>query len=204
MPDDGCMDITSILISLGPLALVAVALIVFVENGLLFPFLPGDSLVFAAAIVAGAIHINWMLIAAIAAVAAWAGGEVGYAIGRRLGPRLFRDDARVLKTKHLDEAAQFFAKWGSLSLVLGRFVPIVRTFIAPAAASGHMPRPKFSTWNAVSAVFWAGLFGLGGALFGSIPWVADHVELIALGIVAITVLPIIITALARRRSGAKS
>lgn len=193
------MDITSILISLGPFALLAVGGIVFVENGLAFPFLPGDSLVFAAALLAGALHINWLIIALIAGVAAWAGGEVGYILGRKFGRRLFKPDAKALKTRHLEEAERFFAKWGRPSLVLGRFVPIVRTFIAPAAASAKMPRGTFSLWNAISAVAWAGLFGLAGALFGSIPWVAHNVELIALGIVVVTVAPVIVTALTRRR-----
>lgn len=196
------MDFNSLLVSLGPAALIAVGAIVFVENGLLFPFLPGDSLVFAAAILAGALHINWMIITFIAALAAWAGGELGYELGRRLGPRLFKPDARILKTRHLDEAHAFFAKWGRPSLILGRFVPIVRTFIAPAAAAAHMPRSTFSLWNAASAVLWSGLFGVAGALFGSIPWVAHNVEWISLGIVAITVAPVVITALAKRRKTA--
>ena len=193
------MDITSILIALGPLALLAVGGIVFAENGLLFPFLPGDSLVLAAALLAGALHINWMIIALIAGIAAWAGGELGYILGRRFGPRLFKPDAKILKTHYLEEAERFFAKYGRPSLVLGRFVPIVRTFISPAAASAKMPRSNFSLWNAISAVIWAGLFGLAGALFGAIPWVAHNVELIALGIVVITVAPVIVTAVARRR-----
>lgn len=194
------MDFNSLLVSFGPAALIAIAVIVFVENGLFFPFLPGDSLVFAAAILAGQLHINWMIITLIAAVAAWAGGEVGYELGRRLGPRLFKPDARILKIKHLDEANAFFTRWGRPSLVLARFVPIVRTFIAPTAAAAHMPRSMFTLWNAVSAVLWAGLFGVAGALFGSIPWVANNVEWISLGIVAITVVPIAIGALAKRRS----
>lgn len=193
------MDINSILVSLGPAALIAVGAIVFVENGLLFPFLPGDSLVFAAALLAGALHIDWLIIALVAAAAACAGGEVGYSIGRRFGPRLFTPQARILKTAHLEEAERFFARWGRASLVLGRFVPIVRTFIAPAAAAASMPRSTFSLWNAISAVLWAGMLGLAGALFGSIPWVAHNVELIALGIIVVTVMPVVITALVRRR-----
>lgn len=194
------MDFNSLLVSLGPAALLAIGAIVFVENGLFFPFLPGDSLVFAAAILASQLHINWMIITLIAAVAAWAGGEVGYALGRRLGPRLFRPDARILNTKHLEEAESFFSRWGRPSLILGRFVPIVRTFIAPAAAAANMSHSSFAIWNAVSAVLWAGLFGVAGALFGSIPWVADNVEWISLGVVAITIVPIAIGALAKRRS----
>ncbi|MBN9180678.1 MAG: alkaline phosphatase, partial [Microbacterium sp.] len=102
----------------GLFALVIVALLVFVENGLLFPFLPGDSLVFAAAVIAAAIGVNWVLVAAIAAIAALAGGELGFLLGRRYGRRLFRPGAKVLKEKYLEDTERFFARWGSLALVL--------------------------------------------------------------------------------------
>ena len=97
------MDIIHILAGFGPLALVLVGLIVFVENGLLFPFLPGDSLVFAGAVLAAAIGVHWGLVAAIAAVTAIVGGEVGFLIGRRFGPRLFHPGARVLKERYREQ-----------------------------------------------------------------------------------------------------
>lgn len=198
------MDISSLLVSFGPFALCAIALIVFVEIGLLFPFLPGDSLVFAAALLAAQLHVHWALITLIAALAALLGGEMGYYLGKRFGPRMFRPDARILNTQRLKDAGRFFERWGAMSIILGRFVPIIRTYLAPAAAVAKMRHSSFSLWNAISAVAWAGLFGIAGRLFGSIPWVAHNVEWIALGIVVVTVAPIIITALARRRRSTKS
>ncbi len=183
---------------LGLFALVVVAVIVFVENGLLFPFLPGDSLVFAAAVLAAAIGVNWVLVAAITALAAVAGGELGFLLGRRYGRRLFRPDARVLKEKYLEDTERFFARWGSLALVLARFVPIVRTYVAPAAGMTTMRHTSFSLWNAISAVLWAAVLGGAGALLGSIPWVANNIEWIMIGIILLTIVPIVVTVLSKR------
>lgn len=193
------MNIVTTLAVLGPIALVLVAAIVVVENGLLFPFLPGDSLVFAAALLAPMLHVPWWLIVAVAAVAAFAGAELGFWIGRRFGRRLFREDARVFKLRYLEETETFFERWGRFAIVLARFVPIVRTFVPPAAGISHMPHGRFSTWNAISAVLWAGVLGVAGALLGTIPWVAANIDWIMIGIVVVTVLPVGIAALKRRR-----
>lgn len=193
------MDVTALLISLGPLALVLTGLIVFVENGLLFPFLPGDSLIFAAAVMAGALHVPWPVVAAIAAVAAVAGGEVGFVIGRRRGRRLFRPDARVLKAEYLRRTDAFFDRWGRIAIVLARFVPVVRTFVAPAAGASSIRHRTFAVWNLVSAVAWAALLGGLGAVLGAIPWVAANIEWVTVGIILLTVVPIVVGALVRRR-----
>ncbi|MGN6324548.1 DedA family protein [Pseudolysinimonas sp.] len=192
------MSFTSLLVSIGPIALVAIGAMVFVENGLLFPFLPGDSLVFAAALIAAPLHVPWFAVIAIAAVAAVLGAELGFAIGRRFGRRLFRPDARLFKTRYLEEADRFFARWGRGAIVLARFVPIVRTYISPAIGASTVPHGLFSVWNAVGAVVWAALLGAAGYFLGSIPWVAGNVEWITLGIVVVSVAPILITALVRR------
>ncbi|MBN9154900.1 MAG: VTT domain-containing protein [Microbacterium sp.] len=192
------MALLTSLSGFGLVALVIVALLVFVENGLLFPFLPGDSLVFAAAVIAAAIGVNGVLVAAIAAFAALAGGELGFLLGRRYGRRLFRPGATVLKEKYLEDTERFFARWGSLALVLARFVPIVRTYVAPAAGMTTMAHRAFSLWNAVSAVLWAAALGGAGALLGSIPWVADNIEWIMIGIILLTVVPIVVAVLAKR------
>jgi membrane-associated protein len=193
------MNIVTSLAVLGPVALVLIAAIVVVENGLLFPFLPGDSLLFAAALLAPMLHMPWWVIVAVAAVAAFAGAELGFWIGRRFGRRLFRPDARVFKLRYLEETETFFARWGRFAIVLARFVPIVRTFVPPAAGISHMPHGRFSTWNAISAVLWAGVLGTAGALLGTIPWVAANIDWIMVGIVVVTVLPVGLTALSRRR-----
>lgn len=195
------MDVIHLLSGFGVFALVLVALIVFVENGLLFPFLPGDSLVFAGAVLAAAIGVHWGVMAATAGLAAIAGGEVGFLLGRRYGRRLFRMDSRVFKMRYLVETETFFARWGSLALMLARFVPIVRTYVAPAAGMSTMTHRSFSLWNAVSGFVWAGVLGVAGYVLGSIPWVAKNIEWIMLAIVVTTVAPIVVGALARRRAG---
>ena len=198
------MDIISVLASAGPFALLLVGLIVFVENGLLFPFLPGDSLVFAAAVIAGAIGVPWPVVIAIVAVAAIAGGEVGFSLGRRYGRGLFRPGAKIFRPEYLAQTEAFFARWGSGAIVLARFVPIVRTYIAPAAGASTMRRRRFSVWNAASGVLWAAVLGVAGYLLGSIPWVAANIEWIMLGIVVVTVAPIVVSVIVKRARARES
>lgn len=192
------MDFIHVLSGFGVFAVVLVALIVFIENGLLFPFLPGGSLVFAGAVLAAAIGAHWSVVAATAGLAAIAGGEIGFLLGRRYGRRLFRRDSRVFKARYLDETESFFARWGSLVLMLARFVPIVRTYVAPAAGISTMTHRSFALWNGFSGIVWAGVLGIAGYLLGSIPWVAKNIEWIMLAIVVATVAPIAVGAFARR------
>jgi membrane-associated protein len=198
------MNIVTFLAALGPIALVLIAAMVFVENGLLFPFLPGDSLIFAAAILAPMLHVPWYLIAGIAAVAAIAGSEVGFVLGRRYGRRLFTEDARFFKARYLDETETFFAKYGRFAIVLARFVPIVRTYLAPAAGASKMSHVVFTIWNVISALLWATVLGVAGALLGSIPFVANNIDAIMVGIVVVTVAPIAIAAIKRRVTARKA
>jgi len=192
------VNLTGILISIGPIALVAIGAMVFVENGLLFPFLPGDSLIFAAALIAAPLHVPWAVIVLLAAGSAVLGAEVGFLIGRRYGRRLFKPNARLFKTRYLDEADQFFARWGRGAILMARFVPIVRTYISPATGASTLAHRTFSLWNAIGGIAWAALLGTAGYFLGRIPWVAGNIEWIALGIVAVSVLPVVITALARK------
>jgi membrane-associated protein len=193
------VNLTDLLASFGSVALVLIGAMVFVENGLLFPFLPGDSLIFAAALIAARIHVPWWGVVVLAAACAIAGAEVGFAIGRRFGRRLFRPDARLFKSRYLDEADRFFARYGRGAIVIARFVPIVRTYISPAIGASTVPHREFSVWNALGGIVWAALLGVAGYFLGEIPWVAANIEWIALGIVVVSVLPVLITALARRR-----
>ncbi|MEJ3404357.1 VTT domain-containing protein [Rathayibacter sp. YIM 133350] len=195
------MDLTSALVSLGPIALVAIGAMVFIENGLLFPFLPGDSLVFAAALIAAPLHVPLLVMVLIAAGCAIIGAEVGFMIGRRFGRRLFRPDARLFKTRYLDEADSFFARWGRGAIVLARFVPVVRTFISPAMGASTLPHRTFSLWNAIGGLAWAILLSAAGYFLGSIPWVAANIEWISLGIIVVSVAPVVGTALVRRMRG---
>jgi membrane-associated protein len=191
-------DPAQFLQSVGPFALIAVIVIVFIETGLLFPFLPGDSLVFAAAIVIGSIGIPlWLLIVTVA-VTAIAGSQLGFLIGRRAGPRLFRPDARIFKTKYRDQADAFFAKYGLLSLVLARFVPVIRTYISPIVGASNMRARRFFLGNVIGATAWAIVLSLAGFFLGKIPVVAHNIELIAVAVVVISVLPIAVSYLVSR------
>jgi membrane-associated protein len=193
------LDPTDILKAVGPWALLVIVVIVFVENGLLFPFLPGDSLVFASAILLATLGIPLWLLILVVAVAAAAGGHSGYAIGNRIGPRLFKDDAKVFKTKYRNEASAFFAKYGAGAVVLARFVPVVRTFMPPIVGISRMRLRTFAVWNAVGALAWSVVLCLAGFFLGKIPFFANNIEVIAVALVIISVLPIVIGGLVKRR-----
>jgi membrane-associated protein len=167
--------------------------IVFIECGLLFPILPGDSLLFAAGlfIANGSIHINIAVACVIFSVAAFAGNVVGYEIGRAVGPPLYHRDGRILKRKYFDQTTVFFDRYGNKALVLGRFVPIVRTFITVVAGVGRMDRRRFFTWSAVGAVLWAtGITLLGYFLGQAFPVLQDKLELAIIAIVAVSLIPV--------------
>jgi membrane-associated protein len=194
----GILDPTVLLHNVGPWALVVVIAIVFVETGLLFPFLPGDSLVFAAAIVIGALGIPLWLFMLIVAATAAIGSAVGFAIGRRAGPRLFRDDARVFKAKYRDQADAFFSRYGAWALVLARFVPIVRTYVPPIVGTSSMRWRAFLLWDIVGAAAWALILTLAGFWLGKVSFVANNIEVIAVAVAVISVLPIVIVGVRRR------
>jgi membrane-associated protein len=182
----------------GPYAIVVIVVIVFIESGLLFPFLPGDSLIFAAALLSATLRLPlWVLIPVVAATAI-AGGHTGYAIGARIGPRLFRPDARIFKTEYHDQADAFVGKYGAAAIVLARFVPIVRTYVPPIVGMSTMGVRRFALWNAVGAVAWAIALSLAGFFLGKVPFVANNVELIAVLIVLVSVLPVVIARLVQR------
>lgn len=181
--------------------------IVFVECGLFFPILPGDSLLFAIGLFIHQGHINiplWLACLILSTVA-FAGNVVGYEIGRAIGPTLYARDGRFLKRKYFDETINFFDKYGNKALVIGRFVPIVRTFVTVVAGVGQMPRRRFFTWSAVGAVLWATGITVIGYYLGQIPLVHNNLEAAIILIVAVSVLPMIIEFfLARRRARQQS
>ncbi|MGP5591759.1 DedA family protein [Corynebacterium flavescens] len=186
------MDATTLLTAFGPWVLVGVAIVVFIESGVLFPFLPGDSLLVTAAILRDPLNVSIWELLAIGVVAAILGDQVGYWLGHKFGRRLFRDDARILKSSHLAAAEQFFTKHGSAALVLGRFVPIVRTFVPVAAGTARMPYTHFVGWNVLGGVTWVLSMNLIGVFLGNIPGIADSIEKIMLLIIALSVLPIVV------------
>ena len=172
-------------------------LIVFAETGLVVtPFLPGDSLLFTAGALAAVGVLDVWLIVPLLLVAAILGDAVNYAVGHFIGPRVFRAEGeasfwqRLLNRKHLRQAHEFFERYGGKAVVLGRFVPIVRTFVPFVAGAGSMSYPQFAFYNVMGGILWIGLCVGGGYYFGSRQFVKDNFELVIVGIVLISLLPI--------------
>ena len=197
-------NLEDILISTGPWVLVVSAIIVFIESGVLFPVLPGDSLIFALGMLHDRMGLSLWLAFPVLIVAAVAGGEVGYQLGARYGRNLFKDDAKFLSTKNLHAAEEFVAKRGGVALVLGRFVPIVRTFVSLAAGISSYPRRKFNLWNILGAVLWIGLIGTAGVLLGGIEFVHKNIELLVVIIVRVSVVPVAIEYIRGRKKEQKA
>ncbi len=168
--------------------------IVFIECGLFFPILPGDSLLFAVGMFSHNGQLGqplWLSLITLW-VAAFGGNVVGYEIGRAAGTKLYERDGRFLKRKYFDQTIAFFDRYGRRALVLGRFVPIVRTFITVVAGVGQMPRRVFFTWSAVGAILWVFLLVILGYFLGQVAFIRDHLEAAVLLIVLISVLPMAI------------
>ena len=174
-------------------------LIVFCETGLVItPFLPGDSLLFAAGTFAALGALDLWLVVILLIVAAIIGDTVNYWVGAFIGPRAFRGDIRFLRKEYLDRTHAFYEKHGGKTIILARFIPIIRTFAPFVAGVGAMSYPKFITYNVVGAVLWVGLFVLGGYFFGNIPIVRENFTIVILAIIAISVMPIAVEALRAR------
>lgn len=186
--------LNTLLAQLGGWMVAAVALIVFIESGVLFPVLPGDSMIFALGILHNRIPgVSEWLTFLVLFVAAICGNLVGYWLGRKYGRRLFKDDARYLSTENMHKSEEFFRRYGGVALVLARFVPFVRTFVPIIAGIGKQNYRTFLIWNMLGAALWIGVFMIAGVLLGDIPAVANNVEIIALAIVAISVVPMVVS-----------
>ncbi|WP_392545444.1 DedA family protein [Oryzobacter telluris] len=198
------MDPQWLLDSFGPQFFWVGVAIVFIECGLLFPILPGDSLLFAVGlfIARGDLGMNIGVACLVLSAAAFLGNVVGYEIGRAVGSPLYERDGRFLKKRYFDQTHAFFDKHGAKALVLGRFVPIVRTFITVVAGVGRMERRHFFVWSGVGAVLWATGVTLLGYFLGGIDFIHDHLESAILLIVAFSVLPMVVEVI-RHRRGAK-
>ena len=174
--------------------------IIFAETGLVVtPFLPGDSLLFAAGALAatGALRVD--VLSALLIVAAILGDAVNYAVGRRLAHQFLSHDtartgglSRFVKREHVARAHEFFVTHGGKAVILARFVPIVRTFVPFVAGGADMPYRTFAVFNVIGAVLWVGICAGAGYAFGNIPVVKDNFELVVLGIVGVSVLPLVI------------
>jgi membrane-associated protein len=177
-------------------------LIVFCETGLvIMPLLPGDSLLFAAGALAATGSLGAGKLMVVFSVAAILGDAVNYAVGAAIGPRVFQTDGRFLKRKHLLHTQAFYERHGGKTIVLARFVPIVRTFAPFVAGVGRMNYGRFASYNVGGALLWS-VLGVGaGYLFGNIPVVKNNFSLVLLGIVGVSVLPAAIEAWRQHRAG---
>lgn len=206
--------LTSSTLALGPDALdpgrllttfglLGLLIVVFVESGLLIGFfLPGDSLLFTAGLLSrtGALDVPIWALVLLVPLAAIAGDQVGYVIGRKAGPAIFnRPDSRFFQQEHVEAAYGYFERYGARTIVLARFVPVVRTFAPVVAGVAGMRYRTFLTYNVLGGVLWGAGVSLAGYLLGSVGVVRDHVEAVILAIVAISVLPIVLEVVRSRR-----
>ncbi|HWA16608.1 MAG TPA: DedA family protein [Gemmatimonadales bacterium] len=182
---------------------VILFLIIFIETGLvIMPLLPGDSLLFAAGAFAGLGDLNpWLLFGALT-LAAIIGDTVNYWIGVWIGPRAFSGNVRFLKREYLEKTQAFYDRHGGKTIIMARFVPIVRTFAPFVAGVGTMEYGRFLAYNVTGAVAWVGLFVWGGYFFGNLPTVQENFTLVILGIIAVSVMPMAIEWIKGRRAAA--
>jgi membrane-associated protein len=188
--------------------------IIFVETGLvIMPFLPGDSLLFTAGAVAAIGNLNVWLVIGLLIVAGVLGDAVNYHIGKFIGPRVFSKELdpnvkptlieRLLNRNHLNRANEFYRVYGGKAVILGRFVPIVRTFVPFVAGAGAMNYGRFALFNVLGAVLWVGVCVGAGYFFGNIGWVKKHFEAVVVGIIVVSLIPLAVEfVLAKRRQRA--
>ena len=168
-------------------------LVIFLETGIvIFPFLPGDSLLFAAGAIAALGSLNiWMLFIIVLA-AAVIGDTVNYHIGKYVGPRIFKKESSFFfRKEYLIRAQNFYKKYGKKTIILARFIPIIRTFAPFVAGIGSMKYRSFIVYNIIGAFLWCSLFIFGGFLLGNIPWVKEHFEFLVIAIIVVSLIPLV-------------
>jgi membrane-associated protein len=187
----------------GPWLYALLFVIIFAETGLVvFPFLPGDSILFiAGTVAAAAAGLNVHVLVALLIVAAIAGDSVNYAIGHYIGPKVFdKPDSRWFRQDHLRRTQAFYDRYGGVTIIIGRFVPIIRTFAPFLAGVAGMSYRRFLSYNVIGAILWIASLVYAGYLFGNIPWVKDNLSLIVVGIVVVSLIPAVTTFLHDRKS----
>ena len=195
----------------GPWVYAMLFAIIFIETGLvIWPFLPGDSLLFTAGALAATGVLDIYLVSILLIAAAISGDAVNYSIGRYAGPKVFSAHDyqgflhKMLNRDHLDKAHAFFEKHGGMAVVSGRFVPIVRTFVPFVAGAASMTASTFVTYNVIGGIIWVTVCTGAGYLFGNVPIIKDNFSLVAIGIVLVSMLPIAIEFLRNRAKKAKT
>jgi len=177
----------------GTLAYLFLFFVVFMETGFVVtPFLPGDSLIFAAGTFAGLGSLNPFVIFGLLGLAAVLGDTVNYWIGHYIGPRAFSGNVRFLKKEYLDRTHAFYEKHGGKTIILARFIPIIRTFAPFVAGVGAMTYSKFISYNIIGGLLWVAIFTFMGYFFGNLPIVQDNFSLVIIAIILISVMPAVI------------
>ena len=169
--------------------------VIFAETGLVvFPFLPGDSILFISGTVVATAGLDVHLLVGLLIVAAILGDSLNYAIGHYIGPKVYeRPDSRWFKQAHLRKTQAFYDKYGGVTIIIGRFIPIIRTFAPFLAGVAGMPYRKFLSYNIIGGVVWISLLVYAGYLFGNIPWVKENLSLIVIAIVVVSLIPAVST-----------
>lgn len=182
-------------------AVAAICAVIIIETGLLFPFLPGDSLLFTVGLFVGTGAIGMPIWAAalLMGVAAFVGDQIGFMIGHKAGPKIFnKPDSRLFKREYVDKTQAFFDKYGARAIILARFVPFVRTYVPVAAGVGRMHWAEFARYNVIGAVVWGVGVTLLGYWLGSYALVRDNIEVALILVVFVSLLPIIVEGIRHR------
>ena len=177
-------------------------LVIFCETGLVVtPFLPGDSLIFLLGALAKAGDLNFPAIFAVLMLAAILGDSCNYEIGKFFGAKLFKNEnSKIFKKEYLDKTHEFYEKYGGKTIIIARFVPIIRTFAPFVAGMGSMNYSKFISYNVFGGIGWVAIFSFGGFFFGGIPWVQNNFFIVAIVIILISLMPAVITLIKNRSS----
>ena len=194
--------LASIAAEYGPWLYALMFAVIFAETGLVVtPFLPGDSLLFIAGTVVASAGLNIHILVPLLILAAVMGDSVNYAVGHYIGPRIFdKPDSRWFKQDHLRRTQAFYDKYGGVTIIIGRFVPIIRTFAPFLAGVAGMEYRRFFAFNVVGGILWVGLLVYAGYVFGNIPWVKDNLTWIVIGIVVVSLIPAVVTFMKERGS----
>jgi membrane-associated protein len=195
--------LTPLLQQYGGITYVFMFLLIFCETGLVVtPFLPGDSVIFALGALAAAGGLDIAILAPVLVSAAVLGNVVNYAIGHRLGPAVFKSEkSRLFNREYLERTHAFYEKYGGLTIIIARFIPIIRTFAPFVAGIGRMRYARFFAYNLVGSVAWVALFLSCGYFFGVLPFVQRNFSLVSLGIIIVSLVPTIVTVIKVRLAG---
>lgn len=201
------VHLAELITQFGSWTYVILFLVIFMETGVVItPFLPGDSLLFAAGALTAlkGSPLNVVLLWALLAIAAVVGDSVNYSIGKYIGPKAFTSKSRLLKREYLEQAQAFYKKYGRITIFLARFVPIIRTFAPFVAGIGEMPYGYFISYNIFGGIVWTALFTFGGFFFGNLPFVKENFSLVVIAIVVISVLPAVWEVVKAKRKPAET